>query len=231
MKKPTLSWIVSLALVAAIPHAIANTPLVETDFEAAEGISAGPLPESGPSWNTNGDYPFGISLEENDPDRGQIAVSSTETPGKGSRLWINRLDSSTNRTTVEIDLKANRSGHPGYQANLHLGRFAGEPPSGTEDMAVLVSLRGSGKIHIYNGSEDVEAGEFRDGEWHRIRIEAYPESKTFSAWVDGQPLATDFSFHNPDIDEIRAFGVTHYCGEEVSRTSAMAIDNLKIYTP
>jgi hypothetical protein len=230
MKKPTLSRIVSLALVAVIPPAFANTPLVETAFEADEGISSGPLPESGPGWNTNGDYPFQISIDENDPDLGQIAVSSTETLGKGSRLWINRLDSA-NQTIVEIDLKASRSGHPGYQANLHLGRFAGEPPSGAEDMAVLVSLRGSGKIHIYNGSEDVEAGEFRDGEWHCIRIEADPESKTFSAWVDDQPLATDFSFYNPDVDEIRAFGVTHYCGEEVSRTSAMAIDNLKIYTP
>lgn len=226
MKKSAAILFSALLLAAAAVNA--ETSIYETGFETSDKFQPGALDLSGSPWKTSGAYPFEIKASSGD-GHGLILESATEKAGEGSRAWVTDIDFKTaSKITVEMDVKAVRSGTVGYQANIHLGNFEGQPKTKSEGTAALVSLRGSGRMVAFDGDAERELKSFKDGEWLHLRIDADSDAKTYSVAVDGETLASDLAFRDPATTGIASFGLTHYSGTELTTPCSMAIDNLKI---
>lgn len=226
MKTPLALFSAVLLLTAT--YASAETVIYETGFEPSDKFQPGALENSGGTWKTNGDYPFGIKDAGSD-SQGQILESATDKAGAGSRAWITGIDfKGADKVSVEMDVRAVRSGAPGYAANIHLGNFEDAPKVGPQGTAALISMRGSGRMVIFNGETETDIKGFKDGEWIRLRIDADPIAKKYSVAVDGETVASDLDFRDPATADISALGFTHYSASDARVPCSMAVDNVKI---
>lgn len=229
MKKTAAILCSAFLLAAAATNA--ETVIYETGFEPADKFQTGALEQSGETWKTSGDYPFEIKDAGSD-GKGQILESASDNAGSGSRAWIKGVDfKGSDKVSVEMDVRPVRSGALGYQANIHLGNFEDAPKTKPEGTAVLISIRGSGRMITFDGETEHELKSVKDGEWIHLRIDADGNAKTFSVAVNGEPVASDLAFHDPQAGWITALGFTHYSGSETKNACSMAVDNVKITAP
>lgn len=221
-----------VALFVCVSTTMAETVIYETGFESSDNFQAGPLDKSGATWISRGEaYPFEIK-DGGEGGHGQILESAGDKAGEGSRAWISGIDfKGAGKVSVEFDIRAMRSGAPGYQANIHLGNFEGAPKVGPQGSAALVSLRGSGQMVVYAGDTPSEVKSFKDGEWMRVRIDADVATKKYSVSVNGDPVASDLDFRDPATENISSFGFTHYSASEALSPFSMGVDNVKITAP
>ncbi len=231
-KMKTSRLIFCAALMLAIPSVHAETVIYETGFEPADKFQIGALEQSGETWKTSGDYPFEIKDAGSD-GKGQIMESASDNAGSGSRAWINGVDfKGSNKVSVALDVRRVRSGALGHQANIHLGNFEDAPKTKPDGTAVLISIRGSGRMIAFDGETEHELKtEVKDGEWLQLRIDADGDAKTFAVSVNGEPVASDLAFRDPQAGWITALGFTHYSGSEAMNSCSMAVDNVKITAP
>jgi hypothetical protein len=219
-----------LTLILLLPTVLlADQVLYETGFEKSDGVAAGPVGDTSTGWKTNGPNPFVIVATDDGTD-GQMMASQAESSSEGSRAWLGNTNlGGDKKTTVEMSFKANNSGSPGYQANLHIGSFKAAP--GTSGMAAIISFRGSGKIVAFDGEKEVELTKFQTGAWHKLRVECDPSTQKFDVFVDNEPRGTGLAFNDPDVREILSLGLTHYTGTGATAASGLAVDNIKVSAP
>ncbi len=225
--------IVYTALLLAVPCMLrAESAAYATGFESADGFAAGPLGESSANWVTRGGYPFAVVDGSSAGGSGQILESATGQAGEAARAWIRNVDfPSSDKVVVEMDIRAVDSGSSGYQANIQLGDFKEAPPTGARGTAAQVSLRGSGKVIVFDGESEKEIGTFFPGEWMKLRIEANNAASKFTVSINGADAAADINFRDPQVQQCTALGFTHYSSSTPVRPCSMAVDNVKISAP
>lgn len=224
--------IAAAMLIGSLLYAAAESVIYETGFESAQGFQPGPLHETAGDWGSEGGYPFVIADGGASGKDGQVLESSAADAGEAGRAWLRNVDfKGAEKITVEMEVMAQSSGSAGYQANIQLGEFENRPKTKAEGTAAQVSLRGSGKIVVFDGDTEKELGEFKSGEWIKLRIEADHATKKWSVAVNDAAPVADINFRDNQVFRSNAFGLTHYSGSDAKRPCSMTVDNVKISAP
>lgn len=218
------------AFLAFATTAIAQTTVFNTGFESSEGYNTGPILASHAVWRQKGDMDFMIVPRDGDSSN-QMAECRSLGGGMANRLWVTGVDFPDGKTAIEFEIRLQRSGSRGFQANIHVGNFPAAPGIKPEGMAVSLSFRGSSRIIALDGDTEIEIGNWKSEDWMLIRIELDSKEKTYSIYLNDELLAADYAFRDSEASPIRSFGMTYYTGSDASNESAVAIDSFKITNP
>nr|WP_256711207.1 family 43 glycosylhydrolase [Paenibacillus sp. FSL H7-0331] len=175
------------------------------------------------SGDTVGKYPYGITTE--DLTNGATATVQEEAGNKFLRLTTTATSGKANLLLPyagEVKADADQRIVIEYRARLNTSfQYANgammRNDSGTGNYSMVTAFD-MGKIVVQNGpSTKVKVKDFQYNTWYKIKVVANWDAKTYTVYIDGVEVATNYNFRHAGGDKLtgQRFGIDGYANASI----------------